>query len=97
MKNTIRVCFAVVALTLGACDAAEDIDEASDCETICDEYADCWDDGYDTEACQERCTERADDMSSRDQEEDCSNCIDGSCAEDAFECSIECAGIIVPQ
>lgn len=95
MKTTLAACFAMVALSLGACDAAEDVDESSDCETICDEYADCFDDTYDTETCYDRCTERADDMPSQDQEEECSDCIEGSCVETAFECTAECAGIII--
>jgi hypothetical protein len=95
MKNTIRACFAIVALTLSACDAAEDIDESTDCEIICDTYADCVDSNYNTDACYDRCTMRADEMASRDQEDECESCLeDLSCTEAAFECPVECAGLV---
>jgi hypothetical protein len=95
MKTTIRVCFAIAALSLSACEATEDIDEASDCEVICDTFADCVDSEYDTEGCYDRCTQRADSMESRDQEDTCESCLDDlSCTEAAFECTPECAGIV---
>lgn len=99
MKITFKTCLALVALTLSACsdDAVEDIDEAGDCDIICDKYQECFDSNYDTDGCYDRCTARADDMSSRDQEDMCEDCIDGmSCGESVFNCTADCAGIIVP-
>ena len=73
-------------------------DEASDCSVICDKYQDCFDSNYDTDACYDRCVARADDMSSRNQEDECESCIDDlSCGEAVFECTDNCVGIIEPQ
>ena len=92
MRTLLVTCLAMSALTLVAC---EDADEASDCSVICDKYMDCFDDEYDTEACYDRCTERADDMPSRNQEDECESCIDGmSCGEAVFSCTDDCIGIV---
>jgi hypothetical protein len=97
MRTIIKTCLAICTLSFVACadDAIEDIDESGDCDVICDTYADCFDEGYDRERCYDRCTDRADDMSARDQEDQCESCIDDlSCGEAVFSCTDDCIGIV---
>jgi hypothetical protein len=98
MRITINAFLACAALALGGCsdDAVEDFDEAGDCEEICDMYQECFDSNYDTDACYDNCTERADDMSNRDQEDMCADCIDNneSCGDATFACTDDCIGIV---
>jgi len=97
MKNLFRACLVIGAASCVACadDAIEDIDEAADCDAICGTYADCFDSQYNTDNCYERCTKRADEMSSRDQEDQCEDCIDDlSCGEAVFSCTDDCVGIV---
>lgn len=96
MSTTIKAFLVCAALALGACDAAEDVDEAADCEQICDKYQECFDSNYEVDSCYDRCTERADDMENRDQEDSCADCIDNneSCGEATFNCTDECIGIV---
>lgn len=97
MRKLIQTCLAIGALCWVGCadDVIEDIDESTDCDIICDRYQECFDSDYDTDACYDRCTDRADEMSSRDQEDECESCIDDrSCGEATFACATECIGIV---
>jgi hypothetical protein len=83
-----------VAGAAGCDDAADDIDQYTDCIDICGRYAECFDDDYDTDSCADRC----EDMDHRNDSSDvdrCENCLDEpSCVGAVFECSAECVGIV---
>jgi len=86
-------------LALGFCGAVfgcDDADEAFDCLAVCDRYSECVTDDYDVEACADRCETNADDdQAFADKADACESCIDDrSCAEAAFPCAAECAGIV---
>ena len=99
MKSWMIACAAVGLMGFAGCsednNPIEQADEALDCNSICDRYQECFDEDYDTDKCADRCEERADDPDHRDQEERCSDCIDGaSCGGAAFNCATECLGIV---
>ncbi|HKP57138.1 MAG TPA: hypothetical protein VJV78_10470 [Polyangiales bacterium] len=92
MKLWMCACLAIGLISSVSC---EDVDETLDCNSICHRYADCFDKSYDTDKCADRCETRAEDPDSHDQEERCSDCIDGaSCGGAAFSCAPDCLGIV---
>jgi hypothetical protein len=99
MKRWVAACLFLGLFAAAGCsednDPIEQLDEASDCNEICETYQMCFDEDYDVDACQDECTDRADDPDHRDQEEECSNCIDeASCTGAAFSCATDCIGIV---
>jgi hypothetical protein len=78
----------------GCSDAADDIDQYTDCIDICGRYADCIEEDYDTDSCADRC----EDMEHRNGSTDvdrCEDCLDDrSCVDSVFACGAECAGIV---
>lgn len=75
-------------------DAADDIDQYTDCIDICGRYQDCITTDYDTDACADRC-EAMDHRNGSTRVDTCENCLDDrSCVGSAFACTAECVGII---
>jgi len=88
-------CFLFAAI--GACseDPITAIDRATDCADICDKYQECADANYNVDACTDRCEDMANKEDTA-QIDRCSDCIDArSCTGSVFNCTTECAGIIV--
>ena len=87
--------FVTAAVLCAACsDAADDIDQFSDCIDICGRYQDCFDENYDTDACADRC-EDMDHTNASTEIDQCENCMDDrSCTESIFPCAPECADIV---
>lgn len=77
-------------------DAADSVDEATDCDQVCARYADCFDSSYDQGACRGRCEQKADTVAGYSDELDtCENCMDDkSCTEATFNCASECNQIV---
>ena len=101
MKSWMSACLIAGMLGVGITSCSEDndpieqVDEALDCSNICDRYKDCFDDNYDVDKCEDRCQDRADDPDHRNQEEKCSDCLDGqSCGGSVFSCTDDCLGIV---
>lgn len=92
-----------VALGLGACGAAEEVEEVADCAQICETYGDCvqelTDMEYDELACINNCEAESDeDAEFRAQANTCEQCIEGAedtCLADAFACADECASVVI--
>jgi hypothetical protein len=90
---------AVLALTcaaaFGGCsDAADDIDQYSDCIDICGRFQDCFDEDYDTDSCADRC----EDMEHRNgtsNVDECEECLDDqSCSGAVFNCTADCVSVV---
>ena len=96
MKRFFGACLCVGLLFGVACedDPIETVDESMDCAEICDRYKECFDDNYDVDRCEDSCDSRADDPDHEDQEEACSNCIEGQSCTSSFDCVDEFAGIV---
>ena len=78
----------------GCANAADDIDQYTDCIDICGRYADCIDSSYDTDACADRC-EEMDHRNGTTRVDTCENCLDDrSCTGSVFACTAECVGIV---
>ena len=94
-RSAGKVLLVLMALCAASCsDAADDIDQFSDCIEICGRYQECFDEDYDTDACADRCEamDRRNDQTEIDQ---CDNCLDDrSCAESVFPCALECSDIV---
>lgn len=90
----------IALLALGAsfvgCGAEDVITTAPDCADVCNRYQECFeDDDYDVDDCIQNCTDAAiDDEEHQERVEACSDCLDRTCAEAAFACPLECAGIV---
>lgn len=92
-----------VALGLGACGAAEEVEEVVDCAQICEAYGDCvqelTDTEYDELACINNCEAKSDeDTEFRAQANTCEQCIDDTedtCTATAFACADECASVVI--
>ncbi|HKU39184.1 MAG TPA: hypothetical protein VJR89_13580 [Polyangiales bacterium] len=89
----LALCSAIPALA--ACsDAADDVDQYSDCIQICGRFKDCFDDDYDTDSCADRCEDMEHRNGTSDVDE-CEDCLDDqSCTGAVFNCGTECVGIV---
>ena len=75
-------------------DAADDIDQYTDCIDICGRDQDCISGEYDTDACADRC-EAMEHRNGSTRVDTCENCLaDRSGVGSAFACTAECVGII---
>lgn len=88
--------FALV-LALVGCGEAQKIENKITCASVCNRYKDCFDSNYDVDKCKDSCEAEADANNDKQQRLDaCDSCIDGeSCTGAAFNCSTQCAGIII--
>jgi hypothetical protein len=90
------MCCCTTLLFGAACtnDAADDIDQYTDCIDICGRFQDCFDEDYDEDSCADRC----EDMDHRNGSTDvdrCENCLDDrSCTSSTFSCAADCGGIV---
>ena len=71
---------------------------AFDCDTVCTRYRDCYDSNFDVGKCRDSCRDRAaNDATIKSKADACESCIGGmSCVSATFNCSQDCAAIIVP-
>jgi hypothetical protein len=96
-----RIATILAVLTVGlaavSCDAADKVENKITCADVCNRYKDCFDSDYDVDECTDECEAEANSDEDKDQRlEDCDECIDDeSCTSSAFECSTECAGVIL--
>ena len=78
------------------CSAADEVDNAVDCQSICDRYKSCFDSDYDVGACAERCRDNSnEDKDFQRKANVCNACIDDrSCSSATFGCATDCAGVV---
>jgi len=95
LRASLSLSLLIAGVLCASCsDAADDIDQFSDCIDICGRYQECFDEDYDTDTCSDRC----EDMEHRNGATDvdrCENCLDDrSCVSSVFECGSECVDIV---
>jgi hypothetical protein len=97
-----RLLFCIaISVSSGGCllgtalDAIDDLDTASDCNTICNRYQDCVQEHRSLTDCVESC-ERSSRKDDRFMErvDDCASCIDANACDITTKCEDECAGVM---
>jgi hypothetical protein len=99
MKRVVALFSVALALlsVVGCEDAADTVKNTITCADVCDRYKDCFNPDYDVQGCTDRCEDEATaDEQKEERLEACDDCIENrSCAGAVFNCTAECAGVII--